>query len=191
VTKFTAEEDRYNFSRETLMARIAVGLGGRAAEELTFGSDHVTTGAENDLQVVTNLARKMVTRWGMSQQVGVVFADYEPGDMSLNMRRLDPDELPMQARSLMVDADGRFMFNGSEPRQQHLFAMTVTPGRSTNSSTSMTALIDSEVQRILNEGYDIARSLLREHNAQLVKLADTLMEREQLGRQEFEALFEE
>jgi ATP-dependent metalloprotease FtsH len=191
VTQFTAEEDRYNFSRETLMARIAVGLGGRAAEELTFGSDHVTTGAENDLQVVTDLARKMVTRWGMSQQVGVVFADYEPGGMSLNMRRLDPDELPMQARSFVVDADGRFMFNGSEPRQQPLFAMSVTPGRSTNSSTSMTVLIDSEVQRILNEGYDMARSLLREHNAQLVKLADTLMEREQLGRQEFEALFEE
>ncbi len=191
VTQFTAEEDRYNFSRETLMARIAVGLGGRAAEELTFGSDHVTTGAENDLQVVTDLARKMVTRWGMSQQVGVVFADYEPGGMSLNMRRLDPDELPMQARSFVVDADGRFMFNGSEPRQQPLFAMSVTPGRSTNSSTSMTVLIDSEVQRILNEGYDIARSLLREHNAQLVKIADTLMEREQLGRQEFEALFEE
>src|SRR6266702_4064222 len=191
VTQFTAEEDRYNFSRETLMARIAVGLGGRVAEELTFGPDRVTTGAENDLQVVTDLARKMVTRWGMSQQVGGVLADYEPGDMSLNMRRLDPDELPMQAHSLMVDADGSFMSNGSERRQQHLFAMTVTPGRSTNSSTSMTALIDSEVQRILNEGYDVACSLLREHNDQLVKLADTLMEREQLGRQEFEALFEE
>jgi len=191
VTQFTAEEDRYNFSRETLMARIAVGLGGRAAEELTFGSDQVTTGAENDLQVVTDLARKMVTRWGMSQQVGVVFADYEPGAMSLNMRRLDPDELPMQARSLVVDADGCLMVNGGEPRQQHLFAMSVSPGRSTNSSTSMAALIDSEVQRILNEGYNVACSLLREHNDQLVKLADTLMEREQLGRQEFEALFEE
>jgi ATP-dependent metalloprotease FtsH len=191
VTQFAAEEDRYNFSRETLMARIAVGLGGRAAEELTFGSDQVTTGAENDLQVVTNLAHKMVTRWGMSQQVGVVFADYEPGEMSLNMRRLDPDELPMQARSLVVDADGRFMFNDSEPRQQRLLAMSVTPGRTTNSSTSMTALIDTEVQRSLHEGYDMARSLLREHNAQLVKLADTLMEREQISRQEFEALFEE
>ncbi len=80
VTQFTAEEDRYNYSRHTLMARIAVGLGGRVAEELTFGSDHVTTGAENDLQVVTDLARRMVTRWGMSEQVGVVFADNRSGE---------------------------------------------------------------------------------------------------------------
>src|SRR3989454_8108789 len=87
VTQFTAEEDRYNYSREFLMARIAVGLGGRVAEELTFGPDRITTGAENDLQVVTDLARRMVTRWGMSEQVGVVFADYRAGGMSLNMRR--------------------------------------------------------------------------------------------------------
>jgi ATP-dependent Zn protease len=55
------------------MARISVGLGGRVAEELAFGSDRVTTGAENDLQVVTGIARNMVTRWGMSEQVGVMF----------------------------------------------------------------------------------------------------------------------
>src|SRR5205807_2860572 len=93
VTQFTAEEDRYNYSRETLMARIAVGLGGRVSEELTFGPERVTTGAENDLQMVTDLARRMVTRWGMSEQVGVVFADYEPGAMSLNMRRSDVNDL--------------------------------------------------------------------------------------------------
>src|SRR6266566_9057876 len=91
VTQFTAEEDRYNFSRETLMARIAVGLGGRVAEELTFGPERITTGAENDLQVVTKLARRMVTRWGMSEQVGVVFADYraDGGGDGLNMQRID------------------------------------------------------------------------------------------------------
>src|SRR5712692_9066417 len=87
VTQFTAEEDRYNYSRETLMARIAVGLGGRVAEELAFGQERITTGAENDLQAVTDLARRMVTRWGMSQQIGVVFAGYRPGEMSLTMQR--------------------------------------------------------------------------------------------------------
>src|SRR5712692_917886 len=87
VTQFIAEEDRYNYSRETLMARIAVGLGGRVAEELTFGLERITTGAENDLQAVTDLARRMVTRWGMSRQVGVVFAGYRPGEMSLTMQR--------------------------------------------------------------------------------------------------------
>src|SRR5436190_3946561 len=119
VTQFTSEEDRYNYSRETLMARIAVGLGGRVAEELTFGPERVTTGAENDLQVVTDLARRMVTRWGMSKQIGVVFADYEPGAMSLNMRGVNSDDMPMQAHSLVVDADGRLLLNGNERSTGH------------------------------------------------------------------------
>src|SRR6266571_1508648 len=151
VTQFTAEEDRYNFSRETLMARIAVGLGGRVAEELTFGPERITTGAENDLQVVTDLARRMVTRWGMSEQVGVVFADYsaEPGGMGLNMRQVDA--LPMQARSVVYNADGQLLLNGDDlPAHQHRFAMALSTAYSASSAT-LASLIDSEVQRILNE----------------------------------------
>ncbi len=190
VTQFTAEEDRYNYSRETLMARIAVGLGGRAAEELTFGPDQITTGAENDLQVVTDLARRMVTRWGMSEQIGVVFADYEPGALSLNMRRLDPRDVSMQSRSLVVDADGNFLLNGRElPPDQFAFAMS-SPAAS-NNSLSMASQIDSEVQRILKEGYAMARAILSDHHAQLSKLAGALMEHEQIDRKQFEALLQE
>jgi cell division protease FtsH len=189
VTQFTAEEDRYNFSRETLMARIAVGLGGRVAEELTFGPERVTTGAENDLQVVTDLARRMVTRWGMSEQVGVVFADYEPGAMSLNMQGIDPAAMP---RSLAADAGGRLVLNGLDvPAQQNTFAMSLPAARNSSTSTTMATLIDSEVQRILNEGYEMARALLREHHGQLVRLANALMEREQLDRKQFEALLQD
>ena len=194
VTQFTAEEDRYNYSRDTLMARIAVGLGGRAAEELTFGPDHVTTGAENDLQVVTDLARRMVTRWGMSEQIGVVFADYEPGAMSLNMARIDLGSLPSQSRSLVADADGRLMLNGRDlPQWERSFAMSMSASaaRNTSSSTGMAMLIDTEVQRILKEGYALAKSILGEHSAQLTKLAEELMEREQLDRKQFEALLQE
>ena len=190
VTQFTAEEDRYNYSRETLMARIAVGLGGRAAEELTFGPDQITTGAENDLQVVTDLARRMVTRWGMSEQVGVVFADYEPGAMSLNMQRLHPQDVSMQSRSLALDADGNLVLNGRElPPNQFAFAMS--PPTANNNSISMASLIDSEVQLILKEGYAMARTILSDHYAQLSKLADALMEHEQLDRKQFEALMQE
>ncbi|MEO8973801.1 MAG: ATP-dependent zinc metalloprotease FtsH [Ktedonobacteraceae bacterium] len=194
VTQFTSEEDRYNYSRDTLMARIAVGLGGRAAEELTFGPAQITTGAENDLQVVTDLARRMVTRWGMSEQVGVVFTDYEPGAMSLNMQRLDPQDVSlqtsMQSRSLVVDEDGNLMLNGSElPPTRMAFAMSAASARS--SSTSMAAVIDSEVQRILKEGYAMARTILNDHNEQLMSLADALMEHEQLDRKQFEALLQE
>ncbi|QBD82218.1 ATP-dependent metallopeptidase FtsH/Yme1/Tma family protein [Ktedonosporobacter rubrisoli] len=193
VTQFIAEEDRYNYSRQSLMARIAVGLGGRVAEELTFGTDQVTTGAENDLQVVTDLARRMVTRWGMSEQVGVVFADYQAeGDYSLNMRGLRPDEMPAQAQSLVLDADGNYRLNGV-PTNRHPYthAMAVAATRShTSSSGTMSSLIDAEVQRILNEGRAIAREILTQHNQQLTSLAKTLMEEEQLNREQFEQLLD-
>ena len=190
VTQFTAEEDRYNYSRQTLMARIAVGLGGRVAEELTFGSDHVTTGAENDLQVVTDIARNMVTRWGMSEQVGVVFADYraDAGGVGLNMQRIDN---PSQTRALIADESGRLSLNGQfTPARQHTFAM-LAPGANRPSSVSLASTIDLEVQRILKEGYAIARTLLQEHCEQLTRLANTLMEKEQLDRKQFEALLQE
>jgi ATP-dependent metalloprotease FtsH len=191
VTQFISEEDRYNYSRQTLMARIAVGLGGRVAEELTFGPEHVTTGAENDLQVVTDLARRMVTRWGMSEQVGVVFADYRADvGAALNMHHVEPDDLPAKPHALSVDAEGRFAMNSNNlPERQHPFAM-ITPDANRASSATMAALIDSEVQRILNEGYEMARSLLREHYGQLTLLAEALITHEQLNRKEFEALLQ-
>jgi cell division protease FtsH len=63
VTEQMPEEDRYNYSKEELLARIRVMLGGRSAEEIAC--DDITTGAENDLVEATRLARRMVTRWGM------------------------------------------------------------------------------------------------------------------------------
>jgi len=191
VTQFTAEEDRYNYSRETLMARIAVGLGGRVAEELTFGAERVTTGAENDLQVVTDLARRMVTRWGMSEEVGVMFADSraDGGGAGLNMRRVELDTMAITPRSLIMDVDGNFALHGGDvPEQQYsLFAMAA-PDANRSSSTSMASLIDREVQRILRDGYEIARDVLHKHYDQLTKLADALMAQEQLDRKQFEAL---
>jgi len=68
VTQYTPLDDRYNYSREFLESQLVTALGGRAAEEVAIG--RVTTGAENDLQRVTSIARQMVTRWGMSQRLG-------------------------------------------------------------------------------------------------------------------------
>jgi cell division protease FtsH len=70
VTQSTPLDDRYNYSKEYLKARIMMALGGRAAEEVALGS--ITTGAENDLQVVTGIARQMVMRWGMSDKIGTI-----------------------------------------------------------------------------------------------------------------------
>ena len=192
VTQFTAEADRYNYSRETLMARIAVGLGGRVAEELTFGPDSITTGAENDLQVVTDLARRMVTRWGMSEQVGVIFADYRPEEeYALNMRSLDPSAIPSSyASTLIAGADGNIHLNETPSLQRQSFAMS-TPSSRNSGGIMLNALIDTEVQRILNAGRDMARILLTEHANQLTLLADALIEHEQLDRAQFESLLKE
>src|SRR6266702_542152 len=70
VTQYTPLDDRYNYSKEYLEAQLVTALGGRAAEQVAIG--RITTGAENDLQQVTAIARQMVTRWGMSERLGTI-----------------------------------------------------------------------------------------------------------------------
>jgi cell division protease FtsH len=70
VTQYTPLDDRYNYSKEYLEAQLVTALGGRAAEQVAIGQ--ITTGAENDLQRVTAIARQMVTRWGMSPRLGTI-----------------------------------------------------------------------------------------------------------------------
>ena len=70
VTKYTPLDDRYNYSKEYLESQLVTALGGRAAEEVAIG--RITTGAENDLQRVTAIARQMVARWGMSERLGAI-----------------------------------------------------------------------------------------------------------------------
>jgi cell division protease FtsH len=72
VTEYLPDGDRYNYSRKYLMTQLASLLGGRAAEQVAIGE--VTTGAENDLQRATQIARRMVGRWGMSDELGLLFA---------------------------------------------------------------------------------------------------------------------
>jgi len=70
VTQYTPLDDRYNYSQDFLEGQLVTALGGRAAEEVAIG--RITTGAENDLQRVTAIARQMVTRWGMSERLGTI-----------------------------------------------------------------------------------------------------------------------
>ena len=70
VTMFLPEEDRYSNSRQRINSMIAALFGGRVAEELIFGEDAVTTGASNDIERATDLARNMVTKWGLSAKMG-------------------------------------------------------------------------------------------------------------------------
>lgn len=70
VTMFLPEEDRYSFSKEHLESQISSLFGGRLAEELVFGVERVTTGASNDIKRATEIARSMVTKWGLSERLG-------------------------------------------------------------------------------------------------------------------------
>ncbi len=70
VTLFLPEDDRFSFSKQRLESQISSLFGGRLAEELIFGADMVTTGASNDIQRATELARNMVTKWGLSDKLG-------------------------------------------------------------------------------------------------------------------------
>jgi cell division protease FtsH len=72
ITFALPEEDRRSYTRAYILGRLAVAYGGRAAEELVFGSDRITTGAASDFQQATELARRMVTQFGMSEVVGPI-----------------------------------------------------------------------------------------------------------------------
>jgi cell division protease FtsH len=147
VTQIMPADDRHNYPRSYLLARIAVGLGGRVAEEIAIGE--ITTGAENDLQNVTKLAREMVTRWGMSSRVGAVFLGGE--------------------REVFL---GREV--GLAARQEY--------------SEQMAALIDEEVQRIINERYAYVQNLLTQNRDKLERLAQALLEHESVDEQQLRAI---
>ncbi|MGH8273415.1 MAG: ATP-dependent zinc metalloprotease FtsH, partial [Gammaproteobacteria bacterium] len=69
-TMFLPEEDRYSASKQRLQSQLASLFGGRLAEEIVFGKEHVTTGASNDIEHATHIARSMVTKWGLSEKLG-------------------------------------------------------------------------------------------------------------------------
>nr|YP_009496347.1 putative plastid division protein [Attheya longicornis]AWT39060.1 putative plastid division protein [Attheya longicornis] len=83
LTWFTPEEDQSLLSRSALLARIITALAGRATEQVVFGDAEITTGASNDLQQVTNLARQMVTRFGMSNIGPIALEDENTGQVFL------------------------------------------------------------------------------------------------------------
>src|SRR5262249_16082596 len=142
----------------------------------------------NDFQVVTGLARKMVTRWGMSAQVGVMFVEGRALASGPDLNYHNGDALPARSRTLAIDVDGRLVLNGGElPARHHRFGVQETAASEANSA-SMATLIDLEVQRLLIEGYEMAKKVLSEHDIQLDRLALALMEREQLDRAAFEQL---
>ena len=140
-------DDVFN-TRGKMLQDIIVSLGGRVAEELVF--DDITTGASQDIKQATKLAKAMVTKYGMSENIGLICYDN------------DDDEV----------------FIGRD--------LAHTRGYGENVATE----IDREIKRIIDESYAKARELITENRRVLDACAALLLEKEKIGRSEFEALFE-
>ena len=93
VAHFSPEDDRHLHSRRYLEGQIVKGLAGRAAEEAVFGPDHVTGGAESDLEHVNRIARRMIYRLGMGGRTGFLVSDGQPGSISSEMQAAMDEEV--------------------------------------------------------------------------------------------------
>ena len=141
------EQDEMFNSKKKMMENIVVDLGGRVAEELIFHD--ITTGASQDIKQATQMARAMVTQYGMSEKVGMI----------------------------QYGGDENEVFIGRDF------------GHTKNYADQTAALIDSEVKRIIDESYEKAKEILSQNEEVLHKCAALLIQKEKIGREEFEALF--
>ena len=107
VTMFLPEEDRYSHSRRSVKSQICSLFGGRIAEELVNGADGVTTGASNDIERATQLARNMVTKWGLSERMGPVKYDDEEGEVFLGLTAASPSKTISSQTAREIDEEVR------------------------------------------------------------------------------------
>ncbi|WP_082922807.1 ATP-dependent zinc metalloprotease FtsH [Halothiobacillus diazotrophicus] len=105
VTMFLPDQDRYSYSKRKLESNISSLFGGRIAEELIFGAEAVTTGASNDIERATEIARNMVTKWGMSDKLGTLAYSEEDGEMMFG--RSVPGSNVSDTTASVIDAEMR------------------------------------------------------------------------------------
>jgi cell division protease FtsH len=148
VTASLPEQDRHSYSRDYLLASLAMLYGGRAAEEMIFGPEKITTGAGNDIERATAMARRMVTQFGMSDNIG-----------------------PMA----IGDSDHEVFLGREIGQRRHV-------------SESVAEQVDAEVKRLLDEAYIAAMRTLQNNRELLEQIAEALLERETVDREEIELL---
>ena len=107
VTMFLPEEDRYSHSRRHIISQITSLFGGRVAEEMTLGKDGITTGASNDIQRATEIARNMVTKWGLSDTMGPLMYDEGGEEVFLGRSAAQPSKAMSDETALSIDKEVR------------------------------------------------------------------------------------
>ncbi len=119
VTQYLPEADRYSRSRRALESMICSLFGGRVAEELTLGLDGVTTGASNDIQRATELARNMVTKWGLSEKLGPLLYEEDEGEVFLGRSVTQRKNVSAQTAA-DIDNEIRFIIDRCYSRARDL-----------------------------------------------------------------------
>ena len=142
------EKDEMFLTKGKMLQEIMVSLGGRIAEDLIFGD--ITTGASSDIKKATKVAKRMVTKYGMSENIGVICYD-------------DDDDEVFIGRDLAHAKGHSEMISGQ---------------------------IDQEVKAIVDDCYKKAKDIIMQHSNVLESCAQLLLEKEKIGQEEFEALFE-
>jgi cell division protease FtsH len=115
VTMFLPEEDRYSYSKNRLNSQIASLFGGRVAEELVFGRDAVTTGASNDIERATDIARNMVTKWGLSERLGPQTYAEDEGEVFLG-RSVTQHKQVSDVTAHVIDEEIRILIDSNYAR---------------------------------------------------------------------------
>jgi cell division protease FtsH len=119
VTMFLPEEDRHSLSKQRLESQISSLFGGRIAEEIIFGPDAVTTGATNDIERATNIARNMVTKWGLSEKLGPLTYSEDEGEVFLG-RSVTQHKNMADDTAKLIDEEIRHIVDRNYNRSQQL-----------------------------------------------------------------------
>ncbi len=119
VTMFLPEGDRYSFSKQRLESQISSLFGGRIAEAVIFGPDFVTTGAQNDIERATDIARNMVTKWGLSDRLGPLTYSEDDGEVFLG-RSVTRHKNVSDETAHVIDEEIRIVINRNYQRSEGL-----------------------------------------------------------------------
>ena len=124
LTMYLPEEDRYSSSKEMLESRISTLFGGRIAEELVFGPTAVTTGASNDIERATEIARNMVTRWGLSAKLGPMTYSDDEGEVFLG-RSVTQHKMVSDETARIIDEEVRDIVDRNYQRARSLLQSNI------------------------------------------------------------------
>lgn len=119
ITMFLPERDQYSASKQKLESQISSLFGGRIAEEIVFGKDKVTTGAQNDIERATNISRNMVTRWGLSERLGPLAYSEEEGEVFLG-RSVTKHKMVSEETAHLIDEEIRSVIDRNYERAERI-----------------------------------------------------------------------